>query len=699
MPFSKITAFKSFTSQGLLDLEISHCLIFLTRLGLSFRSILFGLILSLFLTVGGQAQKATLGIQTDAPGKQISPDLFGIFFEDLNYAADGGLYAELIQNRSFEYQATEQPTWNSLSFWELAKRGGGEGRWFIEAVRPVHPNNPHYVVLEVNKPGDGIGLVNPGFDGIAVKAGEKYDFSVFARQLFMNGRWSGANAAIDGKPMPIIVRLESKDGEVLSEAPIQVVGRNWSRLTAQLSPSRNEDNARLVILVKAAGGIALDEISLFPNKTFRDRSNGLRNDLAQTIADLKPKFIRFPGGCLAHGNGINNFYRWKDTIGPIEQRRGQSNLWGYHQSVGLGYFEYFQFAEDIGAKPLPVVPAGVSCQNSDHVGGIGQQCLDIKDMPAFIQDIFDLIEWANGPATSKWGAKRAQAGHPKTFNLKYLGVGNEDAITPEFNHRFKMIFEAVKAKHPEITVVGTVGPFPDGEDFEKGWKIADQLRIPMVDEHYYKPPNWFLENLNRYDSYDRSRSKVYLGEYAAHDEGRKTTLRSALAEAAYMIGLERNGDVVSLASYAPLLAKVGHTQWNPNLIYFSNTRITPTINYHVQQMFGSNQGEVYLTNTLTGLSSADSIAVSSVRDNSSGDIIIKIVNVGAGPQSLEIQLTGTKKVNPKAQKTLLTGTPLAVNSFDGSVSIIPVISEIPVDKQFVYEAPANSLTIFRIRTR
>lgn len=660
------------------------------------RSVFFGLILSAFFAPAGHAQKVTLSVQSNAPGKPISPDLFGIFFEDLNYAADGGLYAELIQNRSFEYQATEQPAWNSLSFWELTKRGGGEGKWAVEAARPLHQNNPHYLVLEVTKAGDGVGLVNPGFDGIALKAGETYELSLFARQLFMNRRWPPDNS-IEGKPMPLAVRLESKDGEVLCEAPLEVTGRDWTRLTVALTPNRNEDSARLVLLAKANGGIALDEISLFPRRTFRDRPNGLRADLAQTIADLRPKFIRFPGGCLVHGNGTNNFYRWKETIGPIEQRRGQTNLWGYHQSVGLGYFEYFQFAEDIGAKPLPVLAAGVSCQNSDHTGGVGQMCLTLADMPAYIQDILDLIEWATGPATSRWGAKRAQAGHPAPFHLQYLGVGNEDAITPEFKVRFKMIYEAVKAKHPEITVIGTVGPFPEGEDFEAGWKIANELRVPVVDEHYYKPPQWFIENLNRYDGYDRTRSKVYIGEYAAHDTGRKSTLRSALAEAAYMTQLERNGDVVHMASYAPLLAKLGHTQWTPDLIYFTNTKVAPTINYYVQQMFGANAGDIYLPVTVGDARQATGLAFSAVRDSKSGDLILKMVNSDAAARVLSIKLNGAKSFATKATKTVLSGDPVATNALDTSKPLVPETSPVTVGEAFDYEAPANSLTVIRIK--
>lgn len=650
-------------------------------------------------TAPAQTQQTTLHVEAGSPGRPISPDLFGIFFEDINYAADGGLYAELIQNRSFEYSSTEQPTWNALSFWELATRGGGSASLAIDAAIPLHASNPQYVVLDVSNAGEGAGLTNPGFDGIPVAAGESYELSMFARQLYMEGRWEGARASIEGKPMPVTVRLERGDGTVLGETALEISGREWTRLTATITPTGSDDAARFVLLARAKGGVAMDEISLFPRKTFRGRPNGLRADLAQAIADLKPKFIRFPGGCLAHGNGIGNFYRWKDTIGPVEQRRGQANMWGYHQSVGLGYLEYFQFCEDIGAKPLPVVPAAVSCQNSDHTGGMGQRGLPMEDMPAYIQDVLDLIEWANGPATSTWGAKRAEAGHPEPFHLEYLGVGNEDHITPVFEERFRMIHDAVSAKHPEITIIGTVGPFHSGEDYDAGWKIANEQNVAMVDEHYYEKPEWFWANLERYDAYDRARSKVYLGEYAAHDDHRRTTLRSALAEAAYLTSLERNGDVVALSSYAPLLGKRGRTQWDPDLIYFTNTEVVQTINYHVQRLFSCNAGDAWLPTKIEGADTPARLATSTVRDSQTGDLILKLVNGGEEPRALHIELDGADGLVQKATRTLLAGDANAVNDFESPRTVLPETSDIEVGPSFDYEAPPNSLTVLRLRSQ
>jgi alpha-L-arabinofuranosidase len=520
--------------------------------------------------------------------------------------------------------------------------------------------------------------------------------------LFTGNHWGG-NGVLTS-PAEFVVRLENKQGALLGETTVRVSGRDWQRVPSTITATNSDASARLVLLSMTQGGVALDEISMFPHQTFKERANGLRADLAQAIADLHPKFMRFPGGCLVHGHGLGNMYRWKDSIGPIEQRRGQGNLWGYHQSLGLGYFEYFQFCEDIGAKPLPVVPAGVCCQNADHQGGTGQRGLPLEAMPTYIQDVLDLIEWANGPTNSTWGAKRAAAGHPAPFHLQYLGVGNEDHITPVFQERFKMINDAIKAKHPEITVIGTVGPFHSGEDFEAGWKFASAGHVDMVDEHYYEKPEWFLNNLKRYDNYDRAKSKVYLGEYAAHEPNRANTLRSALAEAAFLTSLERNADVVRLASYAPLLARQNHTQWRPDMIYFDNTNLLRTANYHVQQMFGQNSGDTFLPATVTfdpatGNQSATNLAVSCLHDSKTGDLILKLVNVDAAPLRAQVSFDGNMEFKPEAIRTVLSGDPKAVNSFATPLSIVPVESKFAVAKSFHYEAPPHSLTVIRLRKR
>jgi alpha-L-arabinofuranosidase len=637
-----------------------------------------------------------LQVDLSATGKPISPDLFGIFFEDLNYAADGGLYGELIQNRSFESNATEQRDWNEFTGWTTVTRGGAEGNVAVRSSKPIHPNNPHYISIEVKTPIGACGVANSGYDGIPLQAKEGYELSFFAHQLFMNEAW-GEDSDIVGRAMPVSVRLEAENGEVLAEAADSVAGRDWVRHGVRLVPSRTEAKARVVVLANAKGGIALDEISLFPEHTFRNRKNGLRADIAQTIADLKPKFIRFPGGCLSHGDGLSNFYRWKDTVGPVEQRRGQRNLWGYHQSVGLGYFEYFQFCEDIGAKPLPIVAAGVSCQFSDGSPWHGQQCLPLGDMAAYIQDILDLIEWANGPASSRWGSVRAAAGHPQPFGLKYIGVGNEDGITPGFEERFKMIYEAIRAQHPEIVVIGTVGAASDGPEFNRGWAFARPIGVPMLDEHFYRPPEWFWANQHRYDDYDRNGPKVYAGEYAAHEKDRRNTLRSALAEAAGCIGFERNGDVVRLASYAPLLARRGHTQWTPDMIYFNGTDVYPSINYQVQRLFSLNSGDTLLMAKADGLQPAERLAFSVVRDSASGDVIVKIVNGEDRAFTASVDLGSAPAGQRRLTATVLTGANADVANEDGKPPAAkPMVDESTVGAAFERSFPANSLTVLRL---
>ena len=633
-------------------------------------------------------KRTTATISIDASKtKKISDHLFGIFFEDLNYAADGGLYAELLQNRSFEYSPNDHKGWNPLTAWEYTTDGFGYGTISVETKSPLNENNPHYIVLNIEEEGQqGVGLTNTGYDELVIRAGEIYNFTTFVR-------------LISGTPIPFEIKLQNSKGQTCGKTAFTADSKDWKKYSATVSATQSSDSCHFVILAKTKGKFAIDEVSLFPQKTFKNRSNGLRSDLAQTIADLKPKFMRFPGGCLVHGDGLQNMYRWKNTIGPVEKRVGQRDIWNYHQSAGLGYFEYFQFCEDIGAKPLPVVPAAVSCQNSGGtwiIGGTGQRGLPLTEMQPYILEVLDLIEYANGPASSEWGSKRAEAGHLQPFNLEYIGIGNEDKQTPEFRERFKMICDVVKAKHPEITIVGTVGPSPDGEDFDLGWKFANENKVQMVDEHYYKEPNWFLENLHRYDTYDRKASHIYVGEYAAHDTNRKNTLRSALAEAAYMTSLERNGDVVGMASYAPLLAKTGHTQWSPDLIYFNNTKVMPSVNYYIQQLYGQNSGDNYLASQVNvsgdSKNGADLLPVSVVRDTKSGDLIIKVVNVLPNSVNTTIKLKGVNLKNSVGYKTVLTGLP-------DDTDLTPLTSEIKVGKAFRCELPANSLTVIRVKNK
>jgi alpha-L-arabinofuranosidase len=598
-----------------------------------------------------------------------------------------------VQNRSFEYNPTERREWHPFSYWEYISPGFSYGRISVETIAPVHPNNPHYLVLDIEHVGheakftgeSGVGLKNSGFDGIVVKAGEKYDFSLFAKQL-------------SDSPIELSVSLQSLKGKALATGSVSTSSKGWRKYTATLTAIASNDTASLVILAKTNGKLAIDLISLFPEKTFKNRANGLRADLAQMLADVKPRFIRFPGGCLVHGDGLGNMYRWKNTIGPVQERKEQRNIWGYHQTAGLGYFEYFQFCEDIGAKPLPVLPAAVSCQNSGgtwQVGGTGQKALPMDEMPDYIQEILDLIEWANGPVTSTWGAKRADAGHPTPFNLQYIGIGNEDKITPEFEVRFTMISKAVKEKYPEITIVGTAGPFHSGEDFDKGWKIANDLNVPVVDEHYYTDPKWFIGNQHRYDSYKRKAGEVYLGEYASW--GNK--MRNAISEAAYMTALERNGDVVRMASYAPLLAKKNFTQWKTDMIFFDNVSICPTPNYFVQKMFSANQGDYWFDKVIAKDENDINLAASCVQDSKTGDIILKLVNNNELAKPMKINLGRFGKIAAEAEQTVLTGSADAENTFENTKNVTPISSTVKIVKSFDYPAPAMSLTVFRIKTK
>ena len=645
--------------------------------------------------------------------KPISSSLIGVFFEDINYAADGGLYAELLQNRDFEYTPGDRKyhdsTWNSKYSWTAKGLG-----FTIDSAAPLHPNNPHYAVLDATSSKGA--LINSGYDGIPLKKGDEYAFSVFARNP-------------NEKSTGLLVKLVAQDGSILAQAALNIDAQQWQKYPVTLTAAADASNASLELQMSTGGRLMLDMVSLFPKKTFKGRSNGMRADLAEAIAAIHPRFIRFPGGCVTHGDGLDNIYRWKNTVGPIEARKPQPNIWRYHQSVGLGFFEYFQYCEDIGAEPLPVIAAGVPCQNSSLTakGGGQQGGIPMSEMGQYVQDILDLVEWANGPATSKWGKLRAESGHPAPFHLKYIGIGNEDLISDIFEERFTMIYKAIRQKHPEITVIGTVGPFYTGTDYEQGWDLAGRLKVPMVDEHYYESPGWFINNQDFYDHYDRTKPKVYLGEYASWGN----TLFNALSEALYLTSLERNGDVVQMASYAPLLAREKHTQWNPDLIYFSNTEVRPTVNYEVQKLFGNNAGNEYLPTTIqlsvpstdhsptspTGQSSVPSteqfsapskgqvtapstspggdqavrkrLGVSVVRDTTNDVIIIKLVNLLPIPTTVKLDLGDLTK-GRQAERSVLHGLP------DDKAAPVTVTATLPADQVLNETLPPYSLTVWKI---
>lgn len=498
-----------------------------------------------------------LTIRDDIKPRPISPDLWGVFFEDINYSADGGLYAELLQNRSFAYTSAKVPEWGPLTAWETT------GEVSIRRDEPLSLASPDYALLTV-----GASVTNHGFDGIRLDQGAEYRFRVFARAA---------------APARLTVTLGDAAESTTAEIPIE--SGEWVRYEITLRARASSAVGELVLLAEGAP-IAIDVVSLFPVDVFHGSENGVRRDLAEAIAALRPRFMRFPGGCVAHGSGLANMYRWPATLGELQDRVPDFNVWGYHQSFGLGYFEYFRLCEQIGAAPVPVLAAGVCCQNSEG----GQHSLPEELMDDYIAEVLALVEFANGDEMTQWGARRAALGHPEPFGLRYLAIGNEDEITAEFRDRFARIFLAVREAHPEIAIIGTVGPAAFGADYEQGWQFARELQVPVVDEHSYKAPKWLFENVDRYDAYDREGPAVYLGEYGS----KGNRMLNALAEAAYMTGLERNADVVHLASYAPLLAKSGHTQWTPDLIYFDNQRVMPSLNYYVQQLFSTTAGDRYV---------------------------------------------------------------------------------------------------------
>ena len=650
------------------------------------------------MTLAALLLAATMGMNAQKPmkapqgGKAISDELIGIFFEDISSSADGGLYAELIQNGSFEYSPAERDGWGPGTAWRQVRPGHSLGTMEVRKTEGIHPNNPTYMRLYVERVKEyydykgwkGYGLENEGFKGISVKAGQKYDFSVFLR--------NSENA----KQIRVVLGIPqgwNKDPKLLAEATINVDSKDWKKYEAVLTPSEDCKNAVLQVLVLNTGVIDIDMVSLMPQDTYK--GHGLRKDLAQALADLQPKFMRFPGGCVVHGGGDGfwNTYRWKTTIGPKEQRRGLKNTWGYHQSMGLGYYEYFQFCEDLGMQPLPILPCGVSCQGTNGGWGMKEQAQDVvpmSEMDEWVQDALDLIEWANGDVNTKWGRMRAEAGHPKPFGLKYLGIGNEERISPEFCERFSYMYKKIMEQHPEIVIVGTAGPgsHPGNPDLENGWKLADELGMPIIDEHYYEKRDYFLTS-RQYDNYPRHRkTKVYLGEYAAKDK----KLIDALAEGLYLLHVERNGDIVAMTSYAPLFAKKDATNWNPDLIYFDNERPYLTCSYYVQQMFGQSSGQYYYGDCVDIQDASNLQGQSVILNVKTRRLYVKLCNASADAKKANINLSRFS-LKKQATKTVLSGQADDENNYEAQ-PIAPKKETIKAQKKFSIDiAPYSMLML------
>jgi alpha-N-arabinofuranosidase len=647
----------------------------------------------LFTGLYANAQKTTLEVDVAKTITKIQPTMFGLFFEDINFAADGGLYAEMIKNRSFEFDKPlmgwDQPNSKRLS---LNKQSG-----FALPINALeNKTNPNFCRVQVNDD-KGYALINEGFRGMGVKKDAKYNLSLKA-------------ANHDGAIKKIIIQFIDKDKKVLGETTIVPTSNDWKSYSAQFSATQTEAKAKLKITFEGTGTIDLDMISLFPEETWKNRKNGLRKDIVQLLYDMKPGFLRFPGGCIVEGRTLADRYQWKNSVGAIENRKTMINRWNmefaqkqapdYFQSFGLGFFEYFQLSEDIGAAALPVLSCGMACQYNTG------ELTPIDELDPYVQDALDLIEFANGSEATPWGKLRSDMGHPKPFNLKYIGVGNEQ-WGPDYIERYKIFEKAIKAKYPKIIIVSGSGPSPDGEYFEYGMQELKKLNAELVDEHYYKSPQWFRDNATRYDKYDRKGPKVFAGEYAAQsgtggNSTNKNNWECAFSEAAFMTGLERNAEVVHLTSYAPLMAHEDAWQWAPDMIWFNNLEAYGSANYQVQKLFATNKGTDLLDITKDGkpLTGQNNLYASAVKDVNTKEIIVKLVNTAATAQEIMVDLKGSKLESKGTVITLTSANLTDENSFAAPVKIFPTTSEYKLkgDKAPI-NLPAYSVTVLKLKLK
>ena len=637
------------------------------------------LLLALLTLSGGVAAQRQLTVQTKKMGAPIQPTMYGIFFEDINFGADGGLYAEMVINRSFEFPQTLMG-WNSF------------GNVTVSDVRPAFDRNPHYVVL-----GDSghiekrTGLENRGFFGMGIKKGLRYDFSVYARKHVA----SSANARIR-------VELVDSRNEIVARQRITVSSGDWQKYTASLEPKVTDGKALMRVFLETAEGVDMDHVSLFPS----DNWHGLRADLVKDLEDLHPGIFRFPGGCIVEGTDLETRYQWKNSVGQVENRPLNENRWNYtfahrmyptyYQSYGMGFYEFFLLSEKIGAEPLPVVSCGLACQFQNRTDDAH---VPVDDLQSYIDDALDLIEFANGDVTTKWGKVRAEMGHPEPFNMKQIGVGNEQwgELYPP---RLEKFIKAIRAKYPKMKICGTSGPSADGKDFDYGWKEMKRLKLDLVDEHYYKPPQWFFDNVGRYDGYDRKGPKVFAGEYAAHGKGEFNNWEAALSEAAFMTGLERNADVVYQATYAPLFAHVEGWQWKPDLIWFDNLKTVRSANWYVQMLYGVYKGThvIGLTENGKAVEGADGLYASAVYDKNAGAYYVKIANALTTEQQVSLQFKGMKQLS-KAETILLTArNDEAENTLANDKAIVPqTVKAQPEGNVLNVKMPKRSFVVVKVQ--
>ncbi len=642
---------------------------------------------------GSYAQKNNVyTVKTNQLKAEVQPTMWGLFFEDINLGADGGIYAELVKNRSFEFDTP-------MMGWKEQKEGKVDGSLLVHNRGAENLGNPRFLRVKVTTDQGALGLSNEGFRGMGIKKGEKYNFSVIARQQ------GDTNVAL-------AIDLVNTQGKKIGSATLTPEGKAWKKYTASITATDTDQKAQLFVWAKGKGALDMDMISLFPENTWKNRPNGLRADMVQLLADMKPGFLRFPGGCIVEGRTLDERFQWKKTVGPVEDRELLVNRWNtefkhrhtpdYYQTFGLGFFEYFQLSEDLGAEPVPILNAGMACQFNTG------ELVPLDQLTPFVQDALDLIEFANGPADSEWGKLRASMGHPEPFNMKFLGVGNEQ-WGEQYIERYKVFEKALQEKHPEIKLITTTGPFPDGKEFDylnttlRGMK---DHRVDIIDEHYYRAPEWFRENVTRYDNYDRKGPKIFAGEYAAQSVAiaspdNKNNWNAALSEAAFMTGLERNADVVVMTSYAPLFAHAEGWQWTPDMIWVDNLRSYGTPNYQVQKLFSTNAGThvvpVLLNNKpVTG---QDGAFASATIDKNTNELILKVINTTAKAVTNQFEVAGVKKLASSGTHTVLRSDNLdQENSFEHPDAVSPVQNQISVNgKNIKLELQPYSVNVIRVK--
>jgi len=641
-------------------------------------NIFAALMMAAMTSLGASAQHQ-FAVQANKPGVEIQPTMYGIFFEDINFGADGGLYAEMVENRSFEFPQRLMG-WNTF------------GNVTVSDVKPAFDRNPHYVTLEASGAREKqTGLENRGFFGMGLKKDMKYDFTVYARLHLLNG-----------KQTKIRVELVNSNNNVIAKQSITITNNKWQKYTTTLTSPQTDAKGLMRVYLESGESVDLDHISLFP----QDNWNGLRADLVQDLSDLHPGVFRFPGGCIVEGTDLETRYEWKNSVGAPENRPLNENRWNYtfphrlypnyYQTYGLGFYEYFLLSEKIGADPLPILSVGLSCQyqNSDNDKNAH---VAVDQLQSYIDEALDLIEFANGPVTSKWGKLRADMGHPAPFNLKQIGIGNEQ-WGPLYPERLQKFMEQIHTKYPKIKICGSSGPSADGKDFDYGWEQMRKLGVDMVDEHYYKSPDWFRSNAGRYDNYDRKGPKVFAGEYAAHAKHDPNSWEAALSEAAFMTGLERNADVVYQATYAPLFAHVEGWQWRPDLIWFDNLTSVRSANYYVQQLYGLNKGTHVLSLTENGktVKGENGLYATACFDKHTKSYIVKIANTSNEEKEITVTFNGLKKLKAGKVTVLHADDIQAENKIDHKNAVVPVTSDVQANGNVLnVKMKANSFAVYR----